>query len=44
MAGANALAVLPDGEGVAAGEQVDVLPTDPEWLSAHGTTSGGRPW
>jgi molybdenum cofactor synthesis domain-containing protein len=44
MAGANALAVLPDGEGVAAGGTVDALPTDPELLSAGGTTSGGRPW
>jgi molybdenum cofactor synthesis domain-containing protein len=44
MAGANALAVLPDGEGVAAGGRVHALPTDPEWFSADGATGGGRPW
>ncbi len=44
MAGANSLAVLPDGGGVAAGERVDVLHTDPGWFSDNGTTIGVRPW
>jgi len=44
MAGANALAVVPDGEGVAAGGRVHALLTDPEWSSADGTRGGARPW
>jgi molybdenum cofactor synthesis domain-containing protein len=44
MAGANALAVLPDGEGVAEGGIVIALYTDPEWSDAEGTTTGDRPW
>jgi molybdenum cofactor synthesis domain-containing protein len=44
MANANALAVLPDGEGVAAGSLVDVLLTDPERLSADPAASTNRPW
>jgi molybdopterin molybdotransferase len=44
MADANALAVLPDGEGVAAGGSVHALLTDTECFSADGATGGGRPW
>lgn len=44
MADANALAVLPDGEGVGAGDLVDVLLTDPERLSADPVGSGVRRW
>ncbi|HVB93068.1 MAG TPA: gephyrin-like molybdotransferase Glp [Acidimicrobiales bacterium] len=44
MADANALAVLPDGEGVDAGGQVEVLLTDPERLGADPVGSGTRRW
>ena len=44
MADANALAVLPDGEGVAAGSLVDVLLTDPERLSADPVGIGVQRW
>ena len=47
MADANALAVLPDGEGVGAGEPVEVLLTDPERLDADAADaagSGTRRW
>jgi molybdenum cofactor synthesis domain-containing protein len=44
MADANALAVLPDGEGVAAGDRVEVLLTDPERLSADPVGIGVRRW
>ncbi len=44
MADANALAVLPDGEGVGAGDEVEVLLTDPEGLIADPTGSGTRRW
>ncbi|HWE71485.1 MAG TPA: gephyrin-like molybdotransferase Glp, partial [Acidimicrobiales bacterium] len=44
MADANALAVLPDGEGVGAGQRVEVLLTDPERLSADPVGSGARRW
>jgi molybdopterin molybdotransferase len=43
MADANALAVLPDGRGVSAGDTVGVLLTDPERLTAP-TSNTGRPW
>ncbi|HEY1988222.1 MAG TPA: gephyrin-like molybdotransferase Glp [Acidimicrobiales bacterium] len=44
MADANALAVLPDGAGVGAGELVEVLLTDPERLNADPVGSGTRQW
>jgi molybdopterin molybdotransferase len=44
MAVANALAVLPDGEGIESGGKVDVLLTDPERLSADEAAGGDRPW
>ena len=44
MADANALAVLPDGEGVGAGDEVEVLLTDPEGLIADPAGSGTRRW
>jgi molybdopterin molybdotransferase len=44
MADANSLAVLPDGEGVGVGGQVDVILTDPDRLSAEPVEPGGRPW
>jgi molybdopterin molybdotransferase len=43
MAEANALAVLPDGEGVAAGGTVAVLLTGPEGF-APGAENGDPPW
>jgi molybdopterin biosynthesis enzyme len=36
MAGANALALVPDGDGIAAGEDVDVLLIDPEEMGSPG--------
>jgi molybdenum cofactor synthesis domain-containing protein len=44
MADANALAVLPDGAGVGAGELVEVLLTDPERLNADPVGSGTLQW
>ncbi len=44
MADANALAVLPDGEGVAAGSLVDVLLTDPDRLSVQPCSGPEQPW
>jgi molybdopterin biosynthesis enzyme len=44
MADANSLAVLPDGEGVGAGGQVEVLLTEPEGLIADPVGSGTRRW
>ena len=44
MADANALAVLPDGDGIEAGGRVDVLLTDPERLSADEAPGRDRPW
>jgi molybdopterin molybdotransferase len=44
MADANALAVLPDGEGVTEGASVTALYTDPEWSDARATTTGDRRW
>jgi molybdopterin molybdotransferase len=44
MAEANALAVLPDGEGVEAGDTVSVLLTDPERLAAPSEGTGDPPW
>jgi molybdenum cofactor synthesis domain-containing protein len=44
MADANSLAVLPDGEGVGAGGQVEVLLTEPEGLIADAVGSGTRRW
>jgi molybdopterin molybdotransferase len=44
MADANALAVLPDGEGVTAGNPVDVLVLDPERLSADPAAPSDRRW
>jgi molybdenum cofactor synthesis domain-containing protein len=44
MADANGLAVLPDGEGVGAGGEVEVLLTDPEGLIADPGRSGTRRW
>jgi molybdopterin molybdotransferase len=44
MADANALAVLPDGEGVPAGGSVTALYTDPEWSGTAVTPIGDRPW
>lgn len=44
MANANALAVVPDGDGIEAGGRVDALLTDPERLSADATAGGDRPW
>jgi molybdopterin molybdotransferase len=44
MADANGLAVLPDGEGVAAGGRVEVLLTDPDRLSVDPVRSGTRRW
>ena len=43
MAEANALAVLPDGGGVAAGGTVAALLTDPEVVALE-TENGGPPW
>ena len=40
MADANALAVLPDGDGVAVGELVDVLLTDPDRLGTEAEVMG----
>jgi molybdopterin molybdotransferase len=44
MADANALLVLPDGEGVAEGASVTALYTDPEWSDPRGMAMGDRPW
>ena len=44
MAEANALAVLPDGEGVTVGARVATLLTDPERLSDERGAGGSRPW
>jgi len=44
MADANALAVLPDGDGVGAGGRVDVLLIDPERLSAESVGPEARRW
>jgi molybdopterin molybdotransferase len=44
MADANALAVLPDGDGVEEGGLVDVMLTDPDRLSAEPLPTGARPW
>jgi molybdopterin molybdotransferase len=40
LAGANALAFLPDGDGVAAGERVEVMVLDPEELLPAGEDAG----
>jgi molybdopterin molybdotransferase len=44
MADANSLVVLPDGEGVTAGNPVDVLLIDPEGLSADPGEPSDRRW
>jgi len=44
MADANALVVLPDGEGIGAGGVVDVLLTDPDRIRADPVVAGGRSW
>jgi molybdenum cofactor synthesis domain-containing protein len=47
MSDANSLAVLPDGMGVGAGDEVEVLLTDPERLSVDpvgSAGSGARGW
>lgn len=44
MADANALVVLPDGEGIGTGGVVDVLLTDPDRIRADPVVDGGRSW
>lgn len=44
MAEANALAVLPDGDGIEAGGRVAVLLTDPDRLGADVAAGSDRPW
>jgi molybdenum cofactor synthesis domain-containing protein len=44
MAEANALAVLPDGDGIDPGGRVDVLLTDPDRLSADVAAGRDQPW
>jgi molybdopterin biosynthesis enzyme len=44
MAGANSLVVLPDGQGVGAGEVVTVMVTDPERITADQPGRTGLPW
>lgn len=44
MADANALAVLPDGEGIGAGGVVDVLLTDPDRIRVDPVVAGDRTW
>jgi molybdopterin molybdotransferase len=44
MADANALVVLPDGDGVAVGEPVEVMLIDPEQLGREVVGTGSPPW
>jgi molybdopterin molybdotransferase len=44
MADANSLVVLPDGDGVAAGEPVEVMLIDPEQLGREAVGTGSPPW
>ena len=44
MANTNALAVVPDGEGIAVGGRVDVLLTDPEQVGMNLSRVADRPW
>ena len=44
MADANALVVLPDGEGVAVGGTVEVMLTDPEQLGHEAAGAGSPAW
>jgi molybdenum cofactor synthesis domain-containing protein len=44
MADANALVVLPDGEGVAGGDHVQVMLTDPEQLGPESVGTGSPAW
>ena len=44
MADANALAILPDGDGVRAGGVVELMLIDPDRLNASTATSGAHRW